>query len=178
MHYCQIKDCDIADGPGVRVTLFVSGCRNHCPGCFQQETWDFQYGKPFDRDVEDRLLSMLKPDYICGLTLLGGEPFEPENQRALYPFLQRVRAEYPGKSIWYFSGYTFEEMLREGAHPHTECTEAILALGDMLVDGRFILEQKDLTLRFRGSRNQRILMLPESLKAREPVHWPEENLRG
>ena len=176
MHYCELKNCDVANGPGVRVTLFVSGCRNRCPGCFQPETWDFAYGSPFDREAEERVLSLLRPGYVRGLTVLGGEPFEPENQRALYPFLLRFREAFPAKDLWLFSGYTFETLL-SGAHPRTEITESILALGDVLVDGPFVEAQKDLTLRFRGSRNQRILSLPESLLKREPVLWRDENTR-
>lgn len=164
MNYGEIKNCDIANGIGVRVTLFVSGCTNRCPGCFQPQTWDFGYGKPFDREVEDALLHMLSPSYIRGLTLLGGEPFEPENQRALLPFLLRVKEAYPNKDIWAFSGFTFEELMQAGSHPHCEVTKKMLESIDVLVDGRFVLEQRDISLRFRGSRNQRVLNLPLSLQ--------------
>ena len=159
MYYGEIKNCDIANGEGVRVTLFVSGCTNRCKGCFQPQTWDFRYGQPFTAETEARLLELLAPSYISGLTLLGGEPFEPENQRALVPFLRRVRAAYPAKNIWAFSGFTYEELTTEGTHPRCEVTEELLSLLDVLVDGRFVEEQKDISLRFRGSSNQRLIDL-------------------
>lgn len=159
MYYGEIKDCDIANGEGVRVSLFVSGCTNHCPHCFQPQTWDFTYGTPFTEETEAQLLALLAPSYINGLTLLGGEPFEPENQRCLLPFVRRVKAVYPKKTIWAFSGFTYEELLREGSHPHCEATEELLSLLDVLVDGRFVEELKDISLRFRGSSNQRLLDL-------------------
>ncbi|MBP3388880.1 MAG: anaerobic ribonucleoside-triphosphate reductase activating protein [Clostridia bacterium] len=171
MHYGEIKDCDIANGIGVRVTLFVSGCTNRCEGCFQPQTWDFGYGQPFTAETEERLLSMLAPAYIHGLTLLGGEPFEPDNQRALLPFVRRVKAQYPRKTVWAFSGFTFEELTTPGSHPRCEVTDELLSLLDVLVDGRFVLAEKDITLRFRGSRNQRILDMPATLKAGTPVWW-------
>ena len=177
MNYCGIKDCDIADGPGVRVTLFVSGCRNRCPGCFQPETWDFARGAPFDASAEERLFALLDRPYIRGLTLLGGEPMEPENQRALYPFAQKVRKRFPRKDLWIYSGYPFERLLTEGAHPHTEVTLPLLSLGDVLVDGPFVRELKDPLLRFRGSGNQRILDLPASLRLGRAVRRPEDSPR-
>ncbi len=173
MNYGEIKNCDIANGVGVRVTLFVSGCTNHCEGCFQPQTWDFSYGQPFTAETEAYLLELLRPDYIHGLTLLGGEPFEPENQRVLLPFLKKVRQQLPEKSIWAFSGFTLEQMRTEGCHPRCEATDEMLGLLDVLVDGRFILAQKDLRLRFRGSRNQRVLDVPETLKQGTPVLWCE-----
>lgn len=159
MYYGEIKSCDIANGEGVRVTLFVSGCTNHCPQCFQPQTWDFTYGKPFTPKTETHILSLLSPDYINGLTLLGGEPMEPENQRALLPFLRRVRAAYPKKNIWCFTGFTYEELLQEGSHPRCETTDQLLSLLDVLVDGRFVAELRDISLRFRGSSNQRLIDL-------------------
>ena len=171
MYYGEIKDCDIANGIGVRVTLFVSGCTNRCEGCFQPQTWDFCYGQPFTADTEERLLKMLAPDYIHGLTLLGGEPFEPDNQRALLPFVRRVKARYPHKTVWAFSGFTFEEMTTPDSHPRCEVTDELLSLLDVLVDGRFVLAEKDITLRFRGSRNQRLLDMPATLKSGAPVWW-------
>lgn len=178
MHYGEIKTCDIANGQGVRVTLFVSGCTNHCEGCFQPQTWDFGYGKPFTEETERTLLAALAPDYIAGLTLLGGEPFEPENQRALLPFVRRVRAAYPNKTIWAFSGFTYDgELTREGSHPRCEATDELLSLIDVLVDGRFVLAQKDISLRFRGSRNQRILDLRKTREQGRIVLW-EEPKRG
>lgn len=162
MNYCNIKNCDIANGTGVRVSLFVSGCRNHCKGCFQKETWDFSYGEEFTKETEDKILEMLAPTYINGLTILGGEPFEEENQRALLPFVKRVRAAYPEKDIWVFSGYTLEEMLTEGMRPGCEVTSELLSLIDILVDGRFEEEKKNISLKFRGSENQRIIDLKKS----------------
>jgi len=159
MYYGEIKNCDIANGEGVRVTLFVSGCTNHCKHCFQPETWAFDYGRPFTRETEEHILALLSPSYINGLTLLGGEPFEPENQRCLLPFVRRVKAAFPEKTVWAYSGFTYEELLREGGHPRCEATEELLSLIDVLVDGRFAEELKDISLRFRGSSNQRLIDL-------------------
>ncbi len=171
MNFGEIKNCDIADGQGVRVTLFVSGCTNHCEGCFQPQTWDFDFGKPFTRETEEDLMSMLAPSYINGLTLLGGEPMEPGNQRALLPFVRRVRETYPDKTVWCYSGFTLDELLRDGSHPRCEVTDELLSLIDVLVDGKFILAEKDISLRFRGSRNQRLIDLPETLKTGRTVLW-------
>ena len=151
MNYAEIKKVDIANGPGVRVSLFVSGCRNHCKGCFNPETWDFDYGRPFTRATEDEIIEALRPSWIQGLSILGGEPTEEENAAVLIPFLKRVRAALPDKDIWLYSGYTYE-VLRD---------KEILTLADVLVDGPFLLEQKDAGLAFRGSRNQRIIDLKE-----------------
>ena len=155
----MIKKCDIADGPGVRVSLFVSGCRHHCKGCFNAETWDFAYGSPYTKETEEEILRLLEPDYIRGFTLLGGEPFEPENQRELAGLLVRIRETYPGKDIWCYTGYLYDRDLQPGGCVFTDVTETMLSCIDVLVDGEFIEEQKDVTLRFRGSRNQRILTL-------------------
>ena len=173
MHYGAIKNCDIANGEGVRVTLFVSGCTNRCKNCFQPQTWDFEYGQPFTAKTEDELLELLKPDYINGLTVLGGEPFEPSNQRALLPFLRRVRETYPDKNIWCYSGFTYEEMKRDGSHPRCEATDELLSLLDVLVDGRFVEELKDISLRFRGSANQRLIDLKKSRAAGTLVLLPD-----
>ena len=151
MNYAEIKKVDIANGPGVRVSLFVSGCRNHCKGCFNPETWDFDYGRPFTRETEDEIIEALRPSWIQGLSILGGEPTEEENAAVLIPFLKRVRAVLPDKDIWLYSGYTYET-LRD---------KEILTMADVLVDGPFLLEQKDAGLAFRGSRNQRIIDLRE-----------------
>ena len=167
MYYGEIKDCDIANGEGVRVSLFVSGCTNRCKNCFQPQTWDFYYGQPFTAETEQKLLDMLSPTYINGLTVLGGEPFEPENQRCLLPFLRRVRSTYPQKTIWAFSGFTLEELQSDGSHPRCEVTDELLSLLDVLVDGRFVEERKDISLRFRGSRNQRLIDLKATRAAGE-----------
>ncbi|SKB57433.1 anaerobic ribonucleoside-triphosphate reductase activating protein [Lachnospiraceae bacterium] len=170
MNYCNIKYCDIANGNGIRTTLFVSGCTHHCKGCFQPETWDFNYGEPFTDRTAEEIIESLRPDYVDGLTLLGGEPWEPSNQAALYPFLKKVREELPGKSIWAFSGYTWEELMDpDNSRCHTEFTESMMKLVDILVDGEFHLEEKNLMLRFRGSENQRIINVHESLSKNEIV---------
>lgn len=160
MYYGAIKEFDIADGEGVRVSLFVSGCRNCCKGCFQKETWNFCYGSIFTKDVEDHILAALGKTFIAGFSLLGGEPFEEENQAVLAPFLERVRQAYPEKDIWCFTGYIYDRDLKPSTgRKHTEFTDRMLSCIDVLVDGPFIAEQKDISLRFRGSRNQRILRL-------------------
>ena len=176
MNYGQVFYADTANGIGARISLFVSGCTHHCPGCFNEETWDFNFGDPFTREVEDDIIEHLRPSYIDGLSLLGGEPMEAHNHRALLPFLERVKHEVPHATVWIYSGYTFEELLDEtNSRCHTEATRRILELADILVDGKFILAEKDVKLRFRGSRNQRILELKESLKENRPVHSRYEN---
>ncbi|BAK98278.1 anaerobic ribonucleoside-triphosphate reductase activating protein [Oscillibacter valericigenes Sjm18-20] len=170
MNYANIKTCDIANGVGVRTSLFVSGCTHHCPGCFNAPAQDFRYGKPFTRETEDFLLAELGKTYVAGLTLLGGEPFEPENQRALLPFVRRVRTECPGKTVWAFSGYTWEELTGE-SRAHCEVTDALVSLVDVLVDGEFVEAQKDISLRFRGSANQRLIDVPASLRERAIIPW-------
>lgn len=164
MNYAEIKKTDIANGTGVRVSLFVSGCTHHCKGCFNAETWDFHYGKEFTEQTEEELLQALKPDFITGLTLLGGEPFEPENQRRLLPFLKKVREIYPKKTIWCYTGYLLDQELLSESRARCEITDEMLALLDVLVDGEFVLEKKDISLRFRGSANQRIIDVPKTLK--------------
>ena len=159
MNYGTIKECDIADGPGVRVSLFVSGCRHHCKGCFNADTWDFNYGMPYTKETEDEIIRLLAPGYIQGLTLLGGEPFEPENQRELVKLLERVRETYPDKDIWSYSGYIYDVDLVEGGRAYTEVTKEMLSYLNVLVDGPFVQELKDITLKFRGSKNQRIIKL-------------------
>lgn len=174
MHYGNIKYCDIADGKGVRTTLFVSGCTHHCKNCFQPETWNFDFGEEFTDEVADQVIESIEPAWIAGLTVLGGEPMEPANQRALLPFLQRVRNECPGKSIWMYTGDVLES-LRDPASPrHTEATDELLSLLDVLVDGPFVEEKKDITLRFRGSANQRLIDMPKSLAAGNVVLWEDE----
>ena len=163
MKYGNIKTTDVADGEGVRVSLFVSGCRNCCKGCFQPQTWDFNFGKEFTSKTEEEIIEALKPNYIKGFSLLGGEPFEEENQQVLAPFLEKLKKIYPQKDIWCWTGYILEKDLQKGGRKYTEFTDRMLACIDILVDGPFILEQKNLMLQFRASENQRILKLHENL---------------
>ena len=178
MHYGEIKNCDIANGEGVRVTLFVSGCTNHCKNCFQPQTWDFNYGNPFTEETEAELFRLLSPRYIRGLTLLGGEPFEPENQRALLPFLRKLRRELPEKTVWAFTGFTWAELHTEGSHPRCEVTDELLSLIDVLVDGRYVEELKDIGLRFRGSSNQRLLDLNATRASGKLTLLPDQDRHG
>ncbi len=171
MFYGEIKNCDIANGNGVRVSLFVSGCRNRCEHCFQPQTWSFDYGKPFTEETEEMILKMLEPSYIEGLTLLGGEPFEPENQPPLCAFLEKVKVRFPRKTIWAYTGFTFEELQDPSCRAKCHATEKLLSMIDILVDGRFVEEKKDITLRFRGSSNQRLIDLPSTLKSGSIVLW-------
>ena len=173
MNYCNIKKFDIANGEGVRTTLFVSGCTNRCEHCFQPETWDFNYGEEFTKEVEDDIIRSLEPYYVNGLTLLGGEPFEPENQPALTAFLRRVRAERPDKNVWCFTGFTLEELLENGSYPRTEFTDEMLSMIDVLVDGRFVNSLKNISLRFRGSSNQRIINVKETMGTGKIVLYME-----
>ena len=170
MNYATIKNCDIANGPGVRVSLFVSGCTHHCPGCFNEVAWDFHYGEPFTQQTIDTILDMLRPDYIRGLTLLGGEPFEPENQSAIVELLRQIKREMPEKSIWAFSGYLFEKDILSG---RLGDTREYLSYLDVLVDGPFVEAKKNLSLRFRGSENQRLIDVPASLAAGETILWQD-----
>ena len=171
MNYATIKYYDIANGPGVRTSVFVSGCRHRCPGCFNSVAWDFAYGQPFDKATRNQVFASCQPDYIAGLSLLGGEPFEPGNQRELLPFLRRVKALYPGKTVWAYSGFTLEELRTPGSYPCCEVTESILAMVDVLVDGRFIEAQKDISLLFRGSANQRLIDMKRTRKQGQIVLW-------
>lgn len=173
MNYASIKNCDIANGPGVRVSLFVSGCTHHCKGCFNQIAWDFDYGQPFTQDTIDMILDMLKPDYVKGLTLLGGEPFEPQNQGPIVDLLRQVKAKYPGKSIWSFSGYLFDRDILPGKLGDPAITREFLSYLDVLVDGPFVEAKKNLSLRFRGSENQRLIDVPASLEQGELVLWQD-----
>ena len=163
MNYGEIKTTDIANGIGVRVSLFVSGCTHHCKGCFNAQTWDFDFGQPFTEATEETILRALAPDYIEGLTLLGGEPFEPDNQRALLPLLKKIRRQLPQKTVWCYSGYLFDRELRAESRARCEVTDEMLSLIDVLVDGRFVEEQKSVMLKFRGSANQRIIDVQRSL---------------
>lgn len=173
MHYAEIKTCDVANGPGVRVTLFVSGCTHRCQNCFNEETWDFHYGKPFTAETENELINALRPAYVKGLTLLGGEPLEYSNQQGLLPFVRRVRKELPEKDIWCYTGYTFEtDVLGRMCAEHQE-TKELLSYLDVLVDGEFVQELKEMGLRFRGSSNQRIIRVQESLREGKAVLWTD-----
>ena len=171
MNYAEIKNCDIANGPGVRVSLFVSGCTHRCKGCFNEIAWDFGYGKPFTQETVDMLLKMLAPEHIKGITLLGGEPFEPQNQPTVVDFLRQMKAKYPRKTVWAFSGYLFDKDMLSGRLG--QLTEEFLSYVDVLVDGPFMEEKKDLSLRFRGSSNQRIIDVPASLQTGNVVLWED-----
>ena len=173
MHYATIKNNDIANGPGVRVSLFVSGCTHRCPGCFNEEAWDFQYGEPFTQDTIDYILGLLAAPHIKGLTLLGGEPFEPQNQPEVVNLLRQVKETYPEKSVWAFSGYLFDQDILSGNLGAWEITDEFLSYLDVLVDGPFIAAKKDLTLRFRGSSNQRLIDVPASRKENKIVLWED-----
>ncbi len=169
MNYSNIKYYDIANGLGVRTVLFVSGCRNHCEGCFQPETWDFKYGKPFTKETEDELIESVKPSYIQGLTLLGGEPFEPENQKVLAPFMKRFKEECPDKDVWAFTGYLLDKDLVPGGKKYTEYTDDLLSTIDVLVDGKYVEELHSVTLKFKGSSNQRVIDVPHFRETGEVV---------
>ena len=170
MHYANIKNCDIANGPGVRVSLFVSGCTHRCPGCFNAVAWDFEYGEVFTQQTIDSIIDMLRPGYIQGLTLLGGEPFEPQNQSAVVELLRQVKATCPEKDIWAFSGYLFEKDILSG---RLGDTAEYLSYLDVLVDGPFVESKKNLSLRFRGSENQRLIDVKQSLAAGETILWQD-----
>lgn len=174
MNYADIKQYDVANGPGVRVSLFVSGCTHHCKNCFNEETWDFQFGKPFTEKEQETILGYLEPDYIAGLSLLGGEPFEPSNQEGLLPLLRKVRQRFPQKTIWCYSGYLFDTQILGEMCPKWDMTKEMLSYLDILVDGRFVEEKKNLKLRFRGSENQRIIDVKQSLAQGTVIHWEGE----
>ena len=189
MNYSEIKYCDIANGIGARTSLFVSGCRHHCKGCFNEVAWDFSHGKAFTDSVEDDIIKSLKPDYIMGLSILGGEPLEPENQPHLLKLLGRVTDEYPDKSVWLWTGFTFEELVDAVKAAHDGRTDCACRAStpilwdllwhiDVLVDGRYIDDQRDITLRFRGSPNQRILDMNRSLDELLPIPWSDGPILG
>lgn len=177
MNYAGIKKLDVANGPGLRVTLFVSGCTHHCKGCFNKETWDFNYGDIFTEETEQLLLEALDNEHIAGLTLLGGEPFEPSNQEALVPFLRKVRAGFPKKSIWCFTGYDFQVDIMERMVQNCPYTREMLSYIDILVDGRFIEELKDLNLRFKGSSNQRTIVVKDSMEQGKIILWEHDGMK-
>ena len=171
MNYAEIKNCDIANGIGVRVSLFVSGCTHHCKGCFNEVAWDFDYGTPFTQETIDKILDMMRPGYIRGLTLLGGEPFEPQNQGPIVELLRQIKEKMPEKSIWAFSGYLFDRDILSGRLGDWKITQEYLSYLDVLVDGPFVEAKKNLSLRFRGSENQRIIDVPASLAQGKIVLW-------
>ena len=171
LNYAAIKKTDVANGPGVRVSLYVSGCRHHCKGCFNQETWDFSYGRPFGMAQVNEILEALEPDYIRGFSLLGGEPFEPESQLLMVGLLRHLRERYPKKTLWCYSRYLLDSQILSGRLGDPEVTREMLSYLDILVDGEFVEAEKDLNLRFKGSRNQRIINVPETLRKGEIVLW-------
>lgn len=170
MNYGAIKKCDIANGVGVRTVLFVSGCTHHCKGCFQPETWNFDYGEKYTKEIEDEIIESLKPDYVDGITLLGGEPFEPENQRELVKLLRRIKKELPQKTVWSFSGFTYEELTGD-SRAVCEVTNEMLSMLDVLVDGEFVEAKRNISLRFRGSENQRLIDMNKTRKEGKIVLW-------
>lgn len=176
MNYGDIKRFDVANGTGVRVSLFVSGCTHHCKDCFNKETWDFYYGKPFTEKEEQAVLEYLKPDYIAGLTLIGGEPLEPSNQEVLLPFVKKVKETYPDKDVWCYTGYLFDRDVLGDMCKKSEITKELLTYIDILVDGEFVAERKNLKINFRGSDNQRIIDVKKSLETGEVVHWDGEKI--
>lgn len=178
MNYGSIKKCDVANGPGVRVSLFVSGCTHHCKGCFNPETWDFNYGKPFDSEAEDKILGYLVPDYIEGFSLLGGEPFEPQNQPALTGLLRKIKYRFPEKQIWCYSGYTIDgDILNKDSRIRTEYTDEMIRYIDVLVDGEFKEELKNLSIKFRGSENQRLVDVHKTISSGSVTLIDENKLR-
>ena len=177
MYYGALKKTDIANGPGVRVSLFVSGCTHHCKECFNPETWNFTFGEEYTDKVMKEILEALRPDYIQGITILGGEPFEPANQRGLLSLYHAIREQYPDKTIWVYTGYTLDQDLLQESRARIEITDEILSMIDVLVDGEFVLEQKNISLKFRGSENQRIINLPESLAAGEIILLPDDEIK-
>ncbi|MCR5396573.1 MAG: anaerobic ribonucleoside-triphosphate reductase activating protein [Lachnospiraceae bacterium] len=162
MYYGQILKADSSNGVGIRLSLFVSGCTNHCEGCFQPQTWDFNYGYPYTPETEDFIIEEMSKPYYDGITILGGEPFEPSNQEEIVKLIRRIKKELPQKNIWMFTGFTYEEDLQKSQRKYTDVTDEILNSIDVLVDGKFILAQKNLMLNFRGSSNQRIIDMPKT----------------
>lgn len=175
MNYAEIKYCDIANGEGVRTTLFVSGCSHHCKNCFQPQTWSFNFGNEFTPDVQEKILASLDSPFTDGLTLLGGEPMEPVNQQGLLPLVREVKKRFPDKSIWCYTGDLFEDLMDPNSDRHTHVTDELMSYIDILVDGPFVQEEHDITLRFRGSRNQRIINVPETLKTGEMHLWEDDS---
>ena len=174
MNYADIKRCDVANGEGVRVSLFVSGCTHHCKECFNKEAWDFNYGKPFTEKEIDTIMEYLKPGYVAGLSLLGGEPMEPSNQEGILSLLRRVKKTYPEKNIWCYTGYLFDKDILERMCQESEITKEIVSYLDIVVDGEFVVKQKNLKVNFRGSDNQRIIDVKKTMEAGKIVHWENE----
>lgn len=172
MNYATIKECDVANGPGVRVSLFVSGCNHHCKGCFNQEAWDFNYGTPFTQETIDKVLKSLDKDYIEGLTLLGGEPLEYANQKGLLPLVRQVKAKFPNKNIWCFTGFNFEKDVMEKMYQNWDETKELINDIDVVVDGKFEIDKKNPSLKFRGSENQRLIDVKKSIKAQKII-WAD-----
>lgn len=177
MNYMEIKKYDIANGPGVRTSLFVAGCTHHCKGCFNPESWDFKAGREFTEDTIEEIVESMKPDYVKGLTLLGGEPFEPANQQALLPLVKRVKKEFPDKNIWAFSGYLFDKQIMDVMAQKYDFTKEFITYIDVLVDGEFHEEEKDLSIVYRGSRNQRIIDVKKSLKSKKTILHEKDKVR-
>lgn len=177
MNYADIKQYDVANGLGIRVSLFVSGCTHHCKNCFNKETWDFQYGNPFTEDEIQKILDYLKPSYVSGLSLLGGEPFEPENQEGLLPLVRKVKEVYPEKDIWCYTGYLLDEDICGKMLDHVPETRELLSYIDILIDGPFVEERKNLKIRFRGSDNQRIIDVKKTREAGKIILWDEDKER-
>ena len=174
MNYADIKRCDVANGEGVRVSLFVSGCTHHCEECFNKEAWDFNYGKPFTEKEIETIMEYLKPGYVAGLSLLGGEPMEPSNQEGILPLLRRVKETYPEKNIWCYTGYLFDKDILDRMCQESEITKEIVSYLDIVVDGEFVVKQKNLKVNFRGSDNQRIIDVKKTMEAGKIVHWENE----
>lgn len=177
MNYADIKQYDVANGLGIRVSLFVSGCTHHCKNCFNKETWDFQYGNPFTEEEIQKILDYLKPSYVSGLSLLGGEPFEPENQEGLLPLVRQVKEVYPEKDIWCYTGYLFDEDICGKMLEQVPETRELLSYIDIIVDGPFVEERKNLKIRFRGSDNQRIIDVKKTREAGKIILWDEDKER-
>ncbi len=173
MNICAVKNLDIANGPGCRTSVFVSGCRNRCEGCFQPETWDFSAGEPMTAEYRDRIIGSLSPDYVSGITILGGDPMEEENQEGVWELLNGAKIAHPGKNVWIYTGYIYDSDLVPGGRKHTGFTDRILDLTDVLVDGPFVLAKKDISLRFRGSSNQRIIDVKRSRESGSIAFWGE-----
>lgn len=171
MHYADIKECDIANGPGVRVSVFVSGCNHHCKGCFNKCAWDFNYGENYTEETTNTILEGLDKDYIAGLTLLGGEPLEPQNQKGLLPLVKKVKEKYPEKNIWCYTGFDFEKDVVGNMAQNNEDTKELMNYIDVIVDGKFEEDKKDLNLKFRGSSNQRIIDVKQSLKTHQVIPY-------